>query len=139
MAEAPPKNGINRAYSIAMLIATCIAIIAAVSSYFNSQGVSSATVATIQNNQQNITSRLDNLDGKIQTLDIQYSVRLADDCEQFAKIETQVGQIEAILNKDNIEYIRWKSGIDEKIFGIAPPGVYYSIQIPHEVMPCNFK
>lgn len=75
---------------------------------------------------------LSKLDGRITALETNTS-----SCQQFAKIETQFGIVETVLNKDNVDLIRWKSSVDQKLWDIQPPGIYYPIAIPHEITPCK--
>lgn len=77
--------------------------------------------------------RMGAVNAAIQTLEIAQ----ADDCQQFAKIETQFGITETVINKDNIDNQRHKDAVNAKIFGITPSGIYYEIKIPHEIQNCG--
>lgn len=59
-----------------------------------------------------------------------------DNCQIAAKVETQMGTVETVINEMHVEQIRDHGVMWGKIFGEVQPSIYYEIKIPHEVMPC---
>jgi len=99
---------------------------------YTQEGVSANTVATLT---ATVASQADRMNRMQQTIQ-QLQIAQADTCQQFAKVETQFGTTETIINKDNIDALRDFDVLKAKVLGLAPSGVYYEIKIPHEVMPC---
>jgi len=58
------------------------------------------------------------------------------DCQTFAKIETQMGTVETIINQDHVREKADIGALKEKVFGESPAPYYYEIKIPHEIQPC---
>lgn len=61
----------------------------------------------------------------------------ARNCQELAKIETQFGTVEEVMNDIHVHDLRDMQAIKFKLFAEPPSGIYHDIQIPHEIEPCN--
>lgn len=135
MADAPTNgngNGGKWWLTWAPAIAASVVVVVAIGNYFATQGANQTTVAGLQTKVEELTRRMNSMSGLVQDL----QVAKADTCQQLAKIETQFGITETIINKDNVVNQRHIDAVNAKLFGIAPSGIYYDIKIPHEVLAC---
>lgn len=57
-------------------------------------------------------------------------------CQQFAKVETQMGTVETVINTIRVDDLRQRGLIWPKTFGQPYPDTFYEIKIPHEILPC---
>lgn len=80
--------------------------------------------------------RLKTLEADLKTNDLLTSNMARDNCQVAAKIETQMGTVETVINEMHVVQIRDHGIMWNKIFGEVEPSIYYEIKIPHEVMPC---
>jgi hypothetical protein len=60
-----------------------------------------------------------------------------DGCQQFAKVETQFGTVEEVMNDLHVNEVRDKKAVWLKVFGAELGDQYHEISIPHEIQPCN--
>ena len=61
----------------------------------------------------------------------------ADSCQQFAKVETQFGTVETVINELRVDDLRTRGVIWPKLFQQTYPPTFYEIKIPHELQACN--
>lgn len=60
----------------------------------------------------------------------------AQDCQIFAKIETQFGTVEALMNKTHFGDMRDTALLWEKVYSQPFPTIIYEVKIPHELQSC---
>jgi hypothetical protein len=138
MADTPPANGSNGngggrfLQTWLPISAAAVVVVAGIANYFAEQGSSLTTVTNLQARVADLERRLGKSEGESQEL----HNSLTSDCQEFAKIETQFGTVETIINEMHIDDLRMRGVFYEKVFGSAYPAPYYEIKIPHEVVPC---
>lgn len=132
MAGATNGNGYGRAgfyVSLAMVIFTVVGAIIWVGGIANQ-------VTQNEVKQTAMAQRLDRIAEDLRGNDLLSSNMKISDCQQFAKVETQIGTIETVLNSMRVDDIRERGLVWPKIFGQPYPSPFYEIKVPHEVMPC---
>lgn len=129
---ASSQNGYGRAgffVSLAMVIFTIVGAIVWVGGIANEVAQNKAAIAAQD-------KRLDTLAQDLRANDLLTSNMKVSDCQQFAKVETQIGTIETIVNTMRVDDIRERGLVWPKLFNQQYPSPFYEIKIPHEVMPC---
>lgn len=91
-----------------------------------------AADAAIQEKVGDILQRQDRFDGVLTRLQAVQSA----DCQQFAKIETQLGTTQEVLNEAHISDLRDIAKLWQPVMHEPYPNLYHDITIPHEVQPC---
>lgn len=61
----------------------------------------------------------------------------ARNCQELAKIETQFGTVEEVINDIHVHDVRDLDSIKFKLSAEPPSGIYHDIKIPHEIEPCQ--
>ena len=58
-------------------------------------------------------------------------------CQEFGKVETQVGAIQDDINLMRVDDIRFRGIIFPKLFQQEYPSPFYAVSIPREMPTCN--
>lgn len=85
---------------------------------------------------RSLGGRVGAVEADIRRMEIANGQATAGNCQQFAKVETQMAAVETVLNKMNVDSQRDKGAFDLKLFGRVDPAIYYDMKIDHQIMPC---
>lgn len=80
--------------------------------------------------------RLDILSDDLRRNDLDTANMKVNSCQQFAKVETQMGTVETIINTIRVDDLRQRGLMWPKTFSQPYPDTFYEIKIPHEILPC---
>jgi len=96
-------------------------------------------ISDMQSDVRQLTTAAENRERRLAAIETELQKtreRHADFCQQFAKVETQFGTVETVINELRVDDLRTRSIIWPKIHGQPYPTQFYEIKIPHDVMPC---
>ena len=80
--------------------------------------------------------RLDRIADDLARNDLETSNMKVSDCQQMAKIETQLGTVETVINTIRVDDLRERGVIWPYVFKQQYPSPFYEVKIPHEIVPC---
>jgi hypothetical protein len=122
-------NGYARIGLWASIIVATLSVIGSIA-YF-----SSIAYQTTANGKDIEALKSDIRELKAQNADlIAYKAR---NCQELAKIETQFGTVEEVINDIHVQDLRTFATIKYKLFNDPPTAIYHEVRIPHELEPCN--
>lgn len=85
---------------------------------------------------RSLAGRVGAVEADVRRMEISGAQTTASNCQQFAKVETQMSAVETVINKMNVDSQRDKGAFDLKLFGRVDPPIYYDMKIDHQIMPC---
>lgn len=129
----PEGNGAKWWQTWLPVVAAGVMVVVYAGNYFGQKGADAKTLGDLQSKMESLELRVDRSDGDMRRLQIAQSAN----CQIFAKIETQFGTVESLINKNGVQFERFREEINSKVFQIPPPGIYDHELIPHEIMPCG--
>lgn len=127
------ENGANRLG----LYASLFMAIAVVMSAFVWVGGIAGQVSQTQVGLGSISGRISAVEADVRRMEITGGATGASNCQQFAKVETQMAAVETVINKMNVDSQRDKGAVDLKLFNRVDPPIYYDMKIDHQIMPCQ--
>lgn len=135
-AEKPNGNGTKWWGTYAPIAAAVAVIGGSIITFFVQIGTLSYQMAQSEARYSALERRIGKMEGAVQGLQINNAGREKGDCQIFAKIETQMGTVETIINEMRVDDLRTRGAFWDKIYGQPYSSAFYEIKIPHEIIPC---
>lgn len=117
----------------APVIAAVVVSGGAIIAFFTQVGNMQISLQSVQSSDAQRDRLIGELEAQVQRL----REHQADDCQQMAKVETQFGTVETIINELRVDDLRTRGIIWPKIFQQPYPSPFYEIKVPHEVQGCG--
>jgi hypothetical protein len=118
---------------VAAGVVVCSAIITPLFQQGSQEGSQATTIANLLSRVADLERRVNKQDEALETAQLQQG----SDCEEFAKIETQFGTVETVMNQTHVDDLRTRGLLWPEVFKQVYPTTFYEIKIPHEVAPCT--
>lgn len=85
---------------------------------------------------ETLDKRLESISEDLRRNDLETANMKIGACQQFAKIEVQIGTVETVINTIRVDDLRERGLSWPKLFNQRYPETFYEIKIPHDIVPC---